>query len=138
MGLGFTTTGHFDVPETPHWSYGGFMRFRIRVAESVGIDLMLMEGVEDFPYMSEIPVERGIVWTGNNPINEFLSHSDCDGSLSADSCEKIAPILKQIICDWKDQRFVNDSWLQYDINEGLKLVNMMFICANTGERLLFV
>jgi hypothetical protein len=97
--------------ERAHWSYGGFYNFRVRVAESVGIDLEKMEGYGK-------PFE-GKPWDDNNPLTPFFNHSDCDGEWTLDDCEQIAPALRKILEGWPDNE------LDYDRKEGLILVEMM-------------
>ena len=60
-------------------SYGGFMNWRRKLADSVGIDLDSMQGFK----------ENGTVWSGYEPFYELLHHSDCDGVLWWDECEEL-------------------------------------------------
>ena len=60
-------------------SYSGFMSWRETLAELVDINLGCMKGF----------TIDGIPWTGEEPFYQLLSHSDCDGSLSAYECEEL-------------------------------------------------
>lgn len=103
-----------------HWSYGGFMRFRQRLAASVGIvDLLAMDGFDGKGSWESVP---------NDPIVPFLQHSDCDGELSAAECAKIGPRLREILVPWADD---------YDKQQGLLLCDGMDDCAASGDALVF-
>lgn len=101
------------------WSYGGFHRFRIRLAQEIGVDLESMEGFRD----------GGNKWDNLiDPIIPLLNHSDCDGELSSEDCSKVAPRLRQLVSGWDDD---------YDKRQALTLVEGMELCAATGEALIF-
>jgi hypothetical protein len=113
----------------PRWSYGGFMRFRERVAKAVGINLWEMEGYSEM----EKPLgasTKGKEWPGTNPIEDLLNHSDCEGDLDWESCGKIAPILEGIIGAWNDPN-------NHDTTMGLILVAAMRECAEEEADLVF-
>ena len=70
-----------------HWSYGGFGNFRRRLANKIGINLSAMKG-----FGGDISFE-----TIKDNIEPFLNHSDCDGILTVEECEKVAPRLKELV-----------------------------------------
>lgn len=112
-----------DLPEHPSWAYSGFMRFRQRVAMTIGIDLRNMWGFQ--PTVLEIAEKRRgskvmagqipnwesfereqIAWWEaqagrwedvDNPLVPFLHHSDCDGDLSPEQCATVAPALREAV-----------------------------------------
>lgn len=70
-----------------HGPYTAFNRFRVRLAEMVGINLRQMDG-----------------YGGNNSwdsvsdgLAPLLNHSDCDGELSPDECKMIADRLDELM-----------------------------------------
>jgi hypothetical protein len=132
MGLDFSKRVCIGLENKPHWSYGSFMRFRFRVAKSLGIDIREMKGFEGLN-----PMGNGVAgkeWPGKTPIEEFLWHSDCDGNISPESCEKIAPILEGIIGGWGEDRENSNN---YDTVMGLTLVAAMRECAKEEADLVF-
>ena len=115
MGIDFS---HCDA----HWSYGGFMRFRIKVAAAIGIDLDTMAGFNGTNSWDAI----------KDPIVLLLDHSDCDGELTPDECAQIAPRLQEIIASWDD-----DELYGYDKDNAQLLIEGMLDCAISGENLRF-
>jgi hypothetical protein len=111
-----------DPDNDPHWSYGGFDRFRRHIAKSIGIDLDVMLGFGG---------DRS--WENKNPVEMLLNHSDCDGELSSKECEEIAPELEKIILTWKEESKEEE----YDITVGLLLVAAMRECVREGADLIF-
>ena len=112
MGLDFS---HSDA----HWSYSGFMHFRTRLADEVGIDLSRMDGFDG--------IER---WDGiEDDIVPFLNHSDCDGTLSPEQCKTIAPRIEQLIAKWDDG--------DYDKQHAERLLEGMNLAAKLNETLVF-
>ncbi len=111
-----------DPHNDPHWSYGGFDRFRRHIAKSIGIDLDIMQGFGG---------DRS--WEDKNPVEMLLNHSDCDGELSSKECQEIAPELEKIILAWKGETGGED----YDRATGLILVAAMRECAREGADLIF-
>lgn len=105
------------------------MRFRERVAKAVGISLWEMEGYSDMekPFGTGT---KGKEWPGTNPIEDLLNHSDFDGDLDWESCDKIAPILEGIIGAWNDPT-------SHDTIMGLILVAAMRECAKEEADLVF-
>jgi hypothetical protein len=70
-----------------HGAYSRFMRFRIAIAKTIGIDLMNMSGF----------IEEGKSWYEvEDPLKFLLHHSDCDGELSVEECRAIAVRLREI------------------------------------------
>ena len=103
-----------------HWSYGGFHRFRARLAMEVGIDLENMQGFGG----------KQISWDGvYDPLKWLLSHSDCDGEMSPKECEKVYPRLREIIGKWPDD--------DYDKIQATRLADGMENCALDDKPLIF-
>lgn len=78
------------------WSYGGFADFRNRLCSSLGIYLEKMEGF------------GGVrIWDKYHclPLYPLLNHSDCDGNLTYDQCQTIAPALRDVVKDWLDDDY---------------------------------
>ena len=106
MGLDFSNND-------AHWSYGGFMNFRRKLAKEIEIDIDSMQGFVDG--------KGGISWDNvTDPLKIFLNHSDCDGELSPKECELIAPRLLEIIRTWDDSL---DN--QYDKSQAILLISGM-------------
>lgn len=101
------------------WAYSGFMRFRKRVAKSVGFDLDSMEGFGGKTKWSSLKPD---------PIHALLNHSDCDGHLTVTECKKVAPRLKEILSSWDDD---------YDKQMGLELASGMLNAAAEKKPLRF-
>ena len=108
MGIDFS---HCDA----HWAYGGFMRFRIRLASEIGMDLDSMEGFK----------KDG----GGKSWSKVKDHSDCDGHLTPEECKVVAPRLKELIADWDDNN--------YDKQNALDLISGMEEAMREKETLLF-
>lgn len=106
------------------WSYGGFMSFRIKLAEQIGIDLRRMEGFTD----------HGIAWSSfpKDPIHLLLNHSDCEGHLTAKQCARVAPRLRELVAEWP-----SDIQHAYDKDNALLLAKGMEQCARKNKRLEF-
>lgn len=103
------------------WSYGGFMRFRTRLAESIGITLAEMRGFRG-------PREWSTV---DDAIVPLLNHSDCDGDLAPEVCATVASRLREIVSSWPDEPF------DHDRENALRLADAMDECVASGERLEF-
>jgi hypothetical protein len=88
MGLNFS---HCDA----HWSYGLFHEFRELLASEIGMNLNQMEG-----FGGTIPFTDF-----DDPIIPFLEHSDCDGSLSVEECQQVAPRLAELTAHWPEVNF---------------------------------
>lgn len=116
MGIDFTWK-NIELEDTAHWSYGGFNRFREKVAAEMMIDLRSMKGFGGEKEWKEAD------------LTPFLSHSDCDGELSPEDCEKTASALEKILSSWEDD---------YDKREGMTLVKNMKECAKNNVPLEFV
>ena len=122
MGLNFS---HGDAS----WAYGGFHRFRIRLAEAIGIDLEKMIGfnqkyVGDGKYVKT--TENPLNWnTVKDDIKLLLNHSDCDGVLTPENCRKVAFRLRELVRNWKDT--------DYDKINALELAEGMEEAAENDE-----
>lgn len=115
MGIDFS---HCDAS----WAYSGFMAFRKRLAQEIGIDLMKMEGFTDD--------DKALKWSKvQDPIKHILDHSDCEGTLSPTKCALVAPRLLELISGWPK----ND----YDREMATELAKGMKLAAKEGKRLLF-
>lgn len=102
------------------WSYGGFNRFRTRLAAIIGVNLDKMAGF----------AERGISWeTVKDDIVPLLCHSDCDGSLTYGQCKKVAPRLRALVKEWPDA--------DYDKQQALLLAEGMEECGAAKKKLIF-
>ncbi|MEC1373384.1 hypothetical protein P9D39_03540 [Heyndrickxia oleronia] len=118
MGLDFS---HCDA----HWGYGGFMNFRRRLAEKIGIDLLKMDG-----FTGPVQGYRGISWeTVTDQIKPLLDHSDCDGILTPDECKQVYPRLIELTMDWDES--------DPDKINALELVKGMKLCIENNEDLEF-
>ena len=99
MGLDFS---HGDA----HFSYPGFSLFRKRLMAVLGIDVEDMEGFENDRRKDMI--KRGLAtqrkWESLPPDDIYLlvDHSDCDGELTVQECQKIVPRLKQLTVFWNE------------------------------------
>lgn len=113
MGIDFS---HCDA----RWAYSGFMRFRERLAATVGIiDFSKIERTDD----------KRLYKIKNDPLYYILAHSDCDGNLTVEECRKLAPRLKEVLSTWPDD---------YDKLMGLKLVDGMLNAVENNEPLEFL
>jgi hypothetical protein len=117
MGLDFSHTN-------AQWSYSGFMRFRERLAEEIGIDLNKMEGFnKENDY-------KGLSWEKIvDPIKYLLDHSDCEDDLSPELCSKVAPRLRELVSSWDDD--------DYDKEQALLLAEGMELAFSKNEPLEF-
>lgn len=101
------------------WSYGGFHRFRERLAEEIDIELDNMVGFGG-----------DISWnTIKDDIKHLLNHSDCQGYIGSNRCGLIAVRLKELVKNWDDD--------DYDKRMALKLAMDMKGCKNANKRLNF-
>jgi hypothetical protein len=84
------------------WSYSYFHAFRRRLAREIGIDLDQMEGfVDPRPEGGLALAVAAQSWDGiKDPIVPFLNHSDCDGEIGEQECEKIGPRLRELVQRW--------------------------------------
>jgi len=83
-------------PGRAQWSYGGFMRFRERLA-----------ALEPIPPLREMEgyTENGVPWETverHTSLVPLLHHSDCDGYLDPWECEQMLPRLRQVYATWDD------------------------------------
>lgn len=121
MGIQLRIRHETWQPDDPSWAYGGFMRFRKRLATGIGIDLEEMFGFSE---------EGGRMWGDiDSPLVAFLNHSDCDGELSAAECEKVRPALIEAMKSWPED--------DYDRVQGTRLAEYMAVCAVRGVPLDF-
>ena len=110
MGLDFT---HGDA----HWAYGGFHRFRERLAEHEGFDLNAMVGFKS---------QGGRPWDEvTTDLKPLLNHSDCDGVLTPAECAQVAPRLAKVIAAWDAD--------EYDRRHAEALIEAMEGCARASR-----
>ena len=124
MGLDFS---HGNV----YFPYHGFQIFRCKLAIEAGIpDLDAMDGYGHGLFPD--PKEQLITWDSipYDPIHLLLDHSDCEGELSSEECQAVAPRLRVLIAPWPD----ND---RYRI-AGYKLAAAMDEAAAANESLEFL
>lgn len=66
-------------------AYSSFMRFRVSLAKTCGIDLENMNGFKRVRF----EMVEGVSWESSDipkGARIFLSHSDCDGKLTVEEC----------------------------------------------------
>lgn len=121
MGIAFNWETRQQKEDYASWSYGGFMRFRERIAEHYGINLKEMEGF----------CENGKSWSDKliGPMVLFLHHSDCDGEIASEKCGEIAAELMTVIESWDDH--------DYDKQQGKVLVQNLKRAHATNVPLIF-
>jgi hypothetical protein len=119
MGLGL----YVNENRVAGWSYSGFSNFRRRVAKEIGIVLEEMDGFGGDRKWENIAIQRSIF--------RFLNHSDCDGTISADMCRKIAPELEKVLS------FGDFDPEEYDYVQGMSLVRGMEYAGNHNKPLVF-
>ena len=134
--------------ETPHpqWSYGGFSRFRERLAEAESFRLSDMKGFGGKRQWDTV----------TTTLAPLLDHSDCDGEMAPDECRQVwprlevrrprpaagrsrgarrslpraAPAAEEIVRSWGPEIGLTgtaaDDWVHdYDVQNGLALVQLM-------------
>jgi hypothetical protein len=150
----------------PHWSYSGFIDFRVRLAAEIGITLKNMPGFESLarketntnvaqvrdallrlllgPDMMEViqnvpPPKSMLKWPSpeREPLVLLLNHSDCDGKLSAKECGAIFPRLLEIAKTWSAKEDLEHMAESYDRHQALMLADMMERAAKENLTLVF-
>lgn len=71
-----------------HGAYSSFNEFRRAIARAVGFDLMTMVGFGGDTNWDAL---------GDDPIAILLNHSDCDGSIAAKDCARLADRMEQLL-----------------------------------------
>jgi len=121
MGLRFS---HADA----YFSFTTFHEFRRRLAQLAGINLEEMQGYTD-------PPEAGKPWSEvDDPIVYLLDHSDCDGEISPEECEELAPRLRELLDKWSDES--DDGYAYFQVN-GRQLADGLAICPAMNHSLQF-
>ena len=110
MGLDFS---HSDAS----WSYSGFCRFRAKLANEIGIDLLSMRGF------------GGTNLWPKDDIVLLLNHSDCDGELTPSQCRRLAPRLLELIKNWDEG--------DYDKRSAMLFAKDLMIAANNNQTMEF-
>jgi len=132
MGLGFNHSADEDGWSTccPHWSYGGFQRFRRALAKAEGFDLKSMQGyATDDVHGADTRPLGGRSWDEvATDLKPLLNHSDWDGELTPEECAQVYPRLREILAGWDDE---------FDRQAGLNLAECMLTCAAQGTKLVF-
>ena len=109
MGLDFSHCG-------ARWGYGGFLQFRSRLAEAIGISnynsMSTMEEVHDA--FTEMKLTE-------DPIETLLVHSDCDGCIRHYETEALAKRIREMIVEWDDSDY--DKINALELAEGLELAH---------------
>ncbi|MFE9777792.1 hypothetical protein ACFYPA_06495 [Streptomyces sp. NPDC005775] len=126
MGIDFSHT-------EAHWAYTGFSRFRRALAAYVGIDLDHMSGFKPLGAGDDYQLNP---WSNvTSDLKPLLDHSDCDGELSPQECQRVAPCLRQAIdAVWPS---VDGEEPSYDRVNGLLLAEGMEAAAAADEPLEF-
>lgn len=120
----------FDRP-WPQWSYGGFSRFRERLAEAEGFTKNEMTGFGEGFLEDAAPGPRS--WdTVSTELEPLLNHSDCDGEMTPEQCARVLPRLTGIIAEWA----LADP-TDYDVQAGQELCRAMDMCVAEDMDLLF-
>ena len=103
------------------WSYSGFNDFRKKLARATGDESCLA-------YADAIERDRKLWDQGEyvqttalvnvtHPLKDLLMHSDCDGELTWEQCEALAPEIEKIVTEWPEH--------DYDRIQALELVRGM-------------
>jgi hypothetical protein len=123
MGLGF----YIEKTEDPdiHFGYIGFMRFRWNVLRLMGIETGSLINIYESGAVEKVPED--------DPLFDFIVHSDCDGELDSYQCERIGPVLKGLMEKWEPTNELD----RREKDMGLKLANAMMKCAAEDADLLF-
>lgn len=70
-----------------HGPYSSFNEFRGKLASKIGVDIKSLEG-----YGGEQPFPK-------DDLSILLDHSDCDGDIKSEDCEKLANRLDELLKD---------------------------------------
>ena len=128
MGIDFSHNrpeGH----HCPHWSYGGFNRFRNALAAAEGFDLDRMQGFSSGDYFGNDHTPGTRSWDEiTTDLKPLLNHSDCDGELTPEECKQVYPRLREVVGELDDH---------YDRDAAPMLAECMLICAAQDEKLVF-
>jgi hypothetical protein len=106
------------------WSYSGFGMWRSEIARHEGFELKEMDGFGGDRPWDEI----------SSVLKPLLSHSDCDGVLTAQECAAMYQRLREV---------VDELWPAWDESEmysrvrGIDLADVMQWAAENGDELEF-
>lgn len=130
MGLALMAEGYAS---SCHISYSSFYIFRKQIGQSIGIDIEEMEGFGKSHFLDKEYKKIGVrSWEEvKSPLKYLLNHSDCEGKLTWEQCELIAPILLMVIFLWEDL-FLSDLK-----KFGFELGEIMEYCASHHKDLEF-
>jgi hypothetical protein len=75
-----------------------------------------------------------------HPLYEFISNNDSDCKMEPDDCHKAGECLKTIVKGWEEIAFYgySDESMNFDIEMGKKMVDLLLRCYENDETLLFV
>jgi len=102
------------------WSYGGFSKFRHRIAEECGLDVAGGDMYEYGQYKK----------LSTHDIYPFIDHSDCEGDMSVENMKKVAPAIRKAVEQWDE----ND----YDKMMAIRLVECMEEAISKNEPIQFI
>lgn len=104
----------FNISEA-HWTYGGFNRFRIKLAKEIGINLDNMQGFNG-----------SLSWKNiKDPIVNLLNHSDCAGVISIEDCHIIGKRLKELVKNWNEEDSLTALKLAKDMENAVEELEFM-------------
>ncbi len=111
MGLNITYAGA-ERYQQAIWAYSGFMAFRERLARASGLiaaDESLnryYDSVESHAYKAgDRQALHAYPSQFNEPLVLLIDHADCEGDLSPDQCQRLAPRLRDLMKDWPDDDY---------------------------------
>lgn len=120
MGLDFTNC-------KARWSYSGFNKFRENLAYAIGIkDLRAVWCSQE--------------WPEGEALVPLLNHSDCDGVLTWEECQRVAPRLREVIAAWErpgHHFYYEEHYNGYDFQHASLLAEGMEKCAREKVDLVF-
>lgn len=99
-------------------SYSGFNRCRKLLAGSIGLVYEEMRGFGGNRSWDNV----------HHPVIPLLNHSDCDGHLTLEECQRMLPLLDYIVNNWVDG---------YEREFMFKLMRSMREAVNARARLEF-
>jgi hypothetical protein len=111
MGIAFHIK---DYDCKARWSYTGFNRFRIRIAESLGL---------------KVESKGGLYGKLDKDWIIFLTHSDSSGHFTHSQCGKISKKLKKVLDMWQPKDIIHS----YDLEHGLILIQAMEHCKENKK-----
>jgi hypothetical protein len=123
MGLDFYIQRSESVDVS--FSYVEYMRFRYHILQIMGIDTGYNINIFKSGAAEKVPKD--------DPLFDFIFHSDCDGELDDCQCKEMGPRLKVLLESWNPSNTSD----QLEKAEGLKLADAMIRCGNEEATLIF-